>query len=116
MCAGVPELGAVGATLIMTPWLSPALLDAETQTNLTASKYTRVFLHAILGVEEKALYEWCRGFGWSKSTGTLPPAEQAPDFWKYKDDPELLRDPEGWCDREVVRILAELRQGQGSSS
>src|SRR5271156_1886877 len=68
MCAGVPELGAIGATSVMTPWLSPEALDAATLQNLAASKYTRAFLHAILGVEEKALYQWQLGGGWSKST------------------------------------------------
>jgi hypothetical protein len=57
----------------------------------------------------KALYQWRRGGGWSKSTVELPPAERAPDFWHYKNDPDLMNDPEGWCKREVKRVLAELR-------
>jgi hypothetical protein len=35
--------------------------------------------------------------------------EQGPDFWQWKNDPELLSDPEGWRKREVERVLAELR-------
>jgi hypothetical protein len=31
--------------------------------------------------------------------------EQEPDFWQYKNDPELLSDPEGWCKREIEKIL-----------
>ena len=30
---------------------------------------------------------------------------QGPDFWQYKNDPELLSDPEGWCKREIEKIL-----------
>jgi hypothetical protein len=63
----------------------------------------------VLGVEEKALYEWHRGAGWSKSTIELPPAQQAPDFWDYTNDPDLLSDPIGWQEREIRRVLAELR-------
>jgi hypothetical protein len=110
MCGGVPEFGAVGATMIMTPWLETGALNARTTNDLASSNYTRAFIDVILGVEEKALYEWRRDAGWSKSTVALPPAEQAPDFWAYKDDPDLLADPEGWRDREIERVLTELRQ------
>lgn len=115
MCGGVPEWGAIGATSIMTPWLATDALNDATSATLAKSKYTRAFIHVVLGVEEQALYEWQRGTIWSKSTIKLPPAHQAPDFWDYKDDPELLRDPEGWCEREVKRVLAELRStGDGA--
>jgi hypothetical protein len=112
MCAGVPAVGAVGATMIMTPWLETDALDARTTNDLASSNYTRAFIDVILGVEEKALYEWRRDAGWSKSTVALPPAEQAPDFWSYKDDPDLQADPEGWGDREAERVLAELRRSE----
>jgi hypothetical protein len=114
MCAGVPEWGAIGATTVMTPWLTTDSLDAATLQILAGSKYTRAFVHAVLGVEEKALYQWHQGAGWSKSTIELPPAERAPDFWEYKNDPDLLNDPEGWCKREVKRVLAELRGTDGT--
>ena len=64
----------------------------------------------LLGLEEKALYEWQRNSAWSKST--LPPHERGRDFWHYKDDPELLSDPEGWCDREIERTLADIRRNR----
>jgi hypothetical protein len=115
MCAGVPAFGAVGATMIMTPWLEPDALNARTTNDLARSKYTRAFIDVILGVEEKSLYEWRLDTGWSKSTVALPPSAQAPDFWAYKDDPELLADPKGWCDREIEKVLAEFRaSGSGS--
>jgi hypothetical protein len=108
---GVPELGAVISTFVMTPWLDGAALDQATAGQLTGSKYARAFVHPVLGVE-KALYEWRGGSaGWSKSTVPLPPADRGPDFWEYKNDPDLLNDPEGWQKREVERFLAELRQG-----
>jgi hypothetical protein len=61
ICAGVPTLGAIGATFTMTPWLLPAKLDAATLPTLERSKYTRAFVHAVLGVEEQALFEWRQG-------------------------------------------------------
>jgi hypothetical protein len=89
MCAGVPEFGAIGATFVMTPWLTADALDEATLQTLAASKYSRAFMHAVLGVEEKALYQWHRGAGWCKSTIELPPAQRARNFWDYKND----RDP-----------------------
>jgi hypothetical protein len=109
MCAGVPEWGAIGATFVVTPWLTADALDAVTLESLAASKYTRAFIHAALGVEDHALYQWHRGAGWSKSKIELAPAHRAPDSWDYRDAPDLLSDPEGWCAREVKRVLAELR-------
>jgi hypothetical protein len=112
MCAGVPQLGAIGATSVMTSWLTTDALDAATLQSLSASKYTRAFIQAILGVEEKALYQWHRDAEWSKSTMPLSPAERGPDFWEYRNDPDLVNDPRGWRDREIRRVLAELRQAR----
>jgi hypothetical protein len=112
MCAGVPE--AIGATFIMTSWLTTDTLDTATLESLAASKYSQAFIHAVLRVEEKALYEWRRGAGWSKSTIELPAAQRAPDFWEYKNDPDLLNDPIGWQEREIKRVLAELRGTGGT--
>jgi hypothetical protein len=109
LCCGVPEFGAIAATFVMTPWLDTGSLDNATLDKLARSKYSRAFIHAILGAEEKALYQWERSGGWSKSTLPVPPEEQGPDFWQWKNDPELLSDPEGWRKREVERVLAELR-------
>jgi hypothetical protein len=30
-------------------------------------------------------------------------------FSDYQSDPDLLRDPDGWCDREIARYFAERR-------
>ena len=109
LCCGVPEFGAIAATFVMTPWLDTGSLDNATLDKLARSKYSRAFIHAILGAEEKALYQWERGGGWSKSMLPVPPEEQGPDFWQWENDPELLSDPEGWRKREVERVLAELR-------
>jgi hypothetical protein len=110
LCSGVPDFGAIAATFVMTPWLDTGSLDNATLDQLARSKYSRAFIHAILGPEEQALYQWERGGHWSKSTLPVPPEQQAPDFWQYKNDPELLADPEGWCKREVERVLIELRR------
>jgi hypothetical protein len=115
ICAGVPEWGAIGATSVMTPWLTTDALDAATLQILAASKYSRAFIHAVLGVEEKALYQWHRGASWSKSTLELPPEQRAPDFWDYKNDPDLVNDPIGWRERKIKRVLAELRSNAGAN-
>lgn len=111
LCCGVPELGAIASTFIMTPWLDTGSLDSATLDKLSRSKYSRAFIHAILGVEEKALYQWERGGCWSKSTVLVAPEERGPDFWHYKNpenEPELHSDPLGWQEREIKRILSEF--------
>jgi hypothetical protein len=115
MCAGVPEFGAIGSTSVMTPWLNTNALDAANLQILAASKYTRAFIHSVLGIQEQALYEWHFGGSWSKSEEKLPFAEEERGFFDYKNDPDLLNDPEGWRDREVKQVLAELRDGTGSN-
>ena len=115
LCCGVPDFGAVGATMVVTQLISTEQLAAATDAMLNASTYSRVFIHAILGTEPQALYEWQRGRGWVKSIIPLPPSDQAPDLFEALKDPELLADPDGWCDREVTKILAELRK-QGDSA
>jgi hypothetical protein len=114
MCTGAPEWGAIGGTFVMTPWLTTDMLDAATLPVLRASKYEQAFIHAVFGVEKQAVYEWRRGGTWSKSTIELLPAQHAPDFWTYRNDPDLLRDLIGWREREIQRVLAELR-GNGSA-
>jgi hypothetical protein len=100
--------------LVMTPWLTAARLNAATQQLLAASKYTRAFIHAVLGVEEQTLYEWRRGAGWSKSTIERPAPQRAPDLWSLKNDRDLVNDPDGWCQREIEICLAELRSTNGA--
>jgi hypothetical protein len=109
LCCGVPEFGAIAATFVMTPWLDTASLDHATLDKLARSKYSRAFIHAILGAEEKALYQWRRDGRWSKSTQPLPAEEQGPDFWEYKNDGELLSNPDRWSKREVEKVLGRKR-------
>jgi hypothetical protein len=80
-------------------------LDLATSDKLSDSKYSRAFIYAIFGAEEKALYQWERGSYWTKSTVPVPAEERGPDFWQYKNDAELLSDPEEWCRREIEKIL-----------
>jgi hypothetical protein len=105
LCCGVPELGAIASTFVMTPWLDTCALDRATLDKLSGSKYSRAFIYAILGAEEKALYQWERGGCWAKSTTRVPPAERAPDFWDYKNDLELINDLDGWCKQEIEKTL-----------
>jgi hypothetical protein len=105
LCCGVPEPGAIASTFVMTPWLDTCALDRATLDKLSGSKYSRALIHAILGAEEKALYQWERGSCWGKSTVPVPLEEQGLDFWHYKNNPELLSDPEAWCKQEIEKIL-----------
>jgi hypothetical protein len=109
ICCGTPQPAAIASTFLVTPSLDVGKLDALTAATLVASKYSRVFLYAILGIEERALYQWQRGGTWSKSVLALALEERGPSFWDYRSDPELLRDPDGWCDREIARYFAERR-------
>jgi hypothetical protein len=115
VCCGVPQFGAIASTLVMTPWIDVAALDAATLQDLSASKYTEAYIYAVLGVEERALYKWQRGGKWSKSTLAVSERDQGPSFWEFRKDPDLLNDPDGWCDREVERFFAE-RDSAGRSS
>ena len=107
VCCGVPQFGAIASTLVLTAWLDTEALDAATAQSLTASKYTRAFIHVALGFEEQVLYQWQRGGSWSKSTLAVPPQDQGRSFWDCRRDPDLLRDPDGWRDRELRRFFAE---------
>ncbi|HEY2107130.1 MAG TPA: hypothetical protein VGH29_15130, partial [Candidatus Binataceae bacterium] len=90
---GVSTFGAVASTFIMTEWITVGDLDNATLSILANSKYTRAFIHAVLGVEEKALYQWNRDGSWLKSVVPVPPDEQGPDFWKILA--ELRKKPSG---------------------
>jgi hypothetical protein len=109
VCCGVPQFGAIASTSVLTPWLDVARLDAATAQSLSTSKYTRAFIHVVLGLEEQALYQWRRGCSWSKSTLAGPPQDQGKSFWDCRRDPDLFRDPDEWCDRELRRFFAERR-------
>jgi hypothetical protein len=85
--AGVPEMGAVASTLIMSPWLDAAALDAATLDCLARSKYERAYLHCVLDVE-RALYSWQRGGGWIREAQHEPPWMRGPSFW---DIQKLMR-------------------------
>jgi hypothetical protein len=80
---GIPDLGSVASTFAMTPWLTTADLDKATMADLSDSKYRRVFLHSILGVE-RALYRWEPGRPWQKSVEPIPVEERGPSFWDVR--------------------------------
>jgi hypothetical protein len=107
LCCGVPELGAVGATFVMTPCLNIDALNNCTLDKLSASKYTCAFIHTISGAEEQALYQWTRGGRWSKTVLPRSLEEQGRDFWEYGNEQELVNNLEGWCRREIEKILGK---------
>jgi len=78
--AGVPELGSLVSTFVVTQWLGADALDAATSGLLAKSQYRYVFLHVIVGNED-ALYCWSAGGNWQKATRTDAAAEQGLTFW-----------------------------------
>jgi hypothetical protein len=80
---GVPEIGSVASTLVMTPWLDALALDNATLSQLSQSKYRRAFLHSILGVE-RALYQWEPNSSWTKTVQEEPSDMRGPSFWDFQ--------------------------------
>jgi hypothetical protein len=86
--AGIPEMGSVASTLIVSLGLSPSKLDAVTLDCLAGSKYEFAYLHCILDVEH-ALYIWQKGGRWEKQIQQEPAwAMGGPSFW---DIQKLMR-------------------------
>src|SRR6266852_211283 len=109
---GVPELGAVSSTFVMTPWLDAVALNNATLDQLSKSKYGRAFIHAVLSVEQ-TLYQWSSLSGsWNKTTQPESLGTQGPSFFDVIKDPEWIKDPEGKFNREVETVLREIREGK----
>jgi hypothetical protein len=110
VAAGVPEIGSVISTFVLSAHLSPAHLDAATEGDLVQSSYDRAFLLPILGVE-RALFQWAKPSGpWH--------VEIEPDTVPSLSFDELMAraleaarsgDLDAWTDREVQKVLAEMR-------
>ena len=83
IACGVPDLGSVVSTLVMTSWLTTANLDSATLTDLQKSKYDRVFIHSMLGVEG-ALYSWEPGQRWQKTVQLIAVEGSSPSFWDFQ--------------------------------
>ena len=109
MCCGAPKSGLIGATLAVTTWLDARALDAATSDQLSGSNYTCAFLLPVLNVE-RALYTWEKGGSWEKVVKPEPAWMTGPSMFDViAPGSEWLADPEGTCDREVARCLAEFR-------
>jgi hypothetical protein len=85
--AGIPEMGSVASTLIISLGLDPCALDAVTLECLARSKYEFAYLHCIIDVEH-ALYTWQRGGRWEKQIQQEPAWSMGPSFW---DIQKLMR-------------------------
>lgn len=81
---GIPELGAVVSSFVMTALLGISDLAAATSDVLTGSRYDRVFLHPILA-DEKAIYQWTARDGWEKHVVEVSPECRSPSFWEIAD-------------------------------
>jgi hypothetical protein len=111
VACGVPVPVGTVSTMITTAWITTDALSADTQNILTDVKYDRIFVYSILGVEEKALYQWDVTNGWRKDVPTPDPRTMRPSVFDVLKDPEWLRDPERRCEQEIERVLREFRDG-----
>lgn len=105
---GVPVQVGMVSTMAPTPWIEPADLNAATQATLAGAKYHRVYLHAILGMEQ-ALYAWDPAGGWSRDVLPPDPRTQGPSMFDVLNDPEWLADPERRFEQEIEQCLREFR-------
>jgi hypothetical protein len=109
MCSGAPESGLIGATLAITTWLDARALDAATSHHLSRSDYKCAFLLPVLNVE-RVLYTWENGGSWEKIVKPEPAWMTGPSIFDViAPGSEWLADPEGTCDREIAKCLAEFR-------
>jgi hypothetical protein len=109
ICAGVPEIGAVASTMLFTRWIAPEALTTATASLLASAAYSNAFIMPILGAEA-ALYTWAKGSGVRTVQRGEPFSPCFEEVQSWLSDPELLRDPEGWADREALRVLDEIRK------
>lgn len=113
VCSGIPELGAVVSTIMMTPWLLAEDMDSETYQILSKSKYDRCFFFPILGAEQ-VFYRWEKNSKWEKfirleDINEIPRAAYVSGLTKaakHGDWQEVDR----LCDEECRNILSEMRQ------
>src|SRR5579883_1476598 len=91
--AGIPEPGAIGATLVLSTLLSSDTLNAATAELLSQSNYSAAFLHPILNTED-ALYRWTPEHQWEKLVN--PP-----------NDPGV---PTGWSILERIKRFHRVRR------
>jgi hypothetical protein len=68
IAAGVPEMGSVVSSFVMTQWIEADALTAASAAILRGSKFHRAFLHPIVSLEP-VIYRWDRsGLVWTKES------------------------------------------------
>jgi hypothetical protein len=114
VAAGVPENGAVLSTFAMTPFVSTAALSDATSGLLAQSSYDRAFLLPVLGVE-RAAYQWAKRSGsWTKHVETeAAPSLTFDELMARAREAERSGDVDAWTDREVTKMLVEMRSAHG---
>lgn len=115
VACGVPMPVGTVSTMLMTPWIPPEALNSATETILTNSKYDRIFVFAIMGVEEKALYQWDVDNGWRKDALIPDPRTMGPSVFDVLKDPDWLNNPDERCEREVRQVLREFQGETGET-
>ena len=110
VAAGVPEIGSVISTFVLSPQLSPAHLDAAMRSDLVRSSYDRVFLLPVLGVE-RALFQWAKPSGpWHVEVEPdAAPSLSFDELMAQAREAARSDDLDAWTDREVQKVLAEMR-------
>jgi hypothetical protein len=112
ICCGVPQFGAIASTFVMTPWIDVATLDAATLQVSPTPNTPGLSSMPFSGLRNR---RFINGGSWAKSVVPVPPELQGPSFWEYRNDPDLLNDPEAWRDREIERFFAEQRNRKGGA-
>ncbi|HLG90079.1 MAG TPA: hypothetical protein VKZ79_23135 [Alphaproteobacteria bacterium] len=110
VAVGVPEIGSVISTFVLSAHLSPAHLDAATGPDLVQSSYDRVFLLPVLGAE-RALFQWAKPSGpWHVEVEPeAAPSLSFDELMARAHEAARSGDLDAWTDREVQKVLAEMR-------
>ncbi len=104
--SNIPEAGAAVSTMILPDAINLVALRLS-EPALIASNFERVFIHPIMS---RTLLTWTRETGWQVNGDSTVAARSGDELlFDVEARDRWLVDPEGECDREIERVLRELR-------
>ncbi len=109
---GIPEVGSVASTFIMTSLLDVGALSRATLEMLSKSGYDKAFLHSVLGTE-RALYRWTPQGGWGKTIQETYGGSYGPSALDVIADKSWLNNSNARSQLEIDRFLTEIRRKIG---
>jgi hypothetical protein len=86
----------------------PLGIDTLNAISMQSGPFSKIYLLAMAGV-----FQWDQLTGWTairldkRAEATFSTFDQMKDYFI---NPELLADPHGWCEREVKKVLQEIRE------